>query len=218
MSKVIITSHGFGVGHDSNGFFTELAQLISDARFILFDYNETLPNGDIIVPSLYDQAKLLKMAVDQTNSESITIIAHSQGCLVAALADLGAKVNNIVLLAPPVYVGSKDIETKLKERLGQDISLEKGISLPSARGKTMYFTKGYIESVDDVRPLELYEALAARISTIIIRATEDELLGYTDFQHAPIEIIDLKADHNFSNRGVRLQLKTIIEKKLTQQS
>lgn len=214
MSNVIITSHGFGVGHDSNGLFSELAELIADTRFILFNYNETLPNGDMIVPSLYDQAKLLEMAVEQTDSENITIVAHSQGCIVASMAELGAKVNNVILLAPPAYIGSEDIEAKLKERLGKDMSLKTGLTLSDAGSGTMYFTKGYIESIDEVKPLELYRALAARIPTIIIRATNDELLGYTDFQQTPVEIIDLQTDHNFTTDGVRLKLKAIIDKQL----
>lgn len=215
MGNVIITSHGFGVGHDSAGFFTELAERTTDARFILFDYNETLPNGDVIVPSLYDQAKLLEMAVDQTDSEHITIVAHSQGCIVASLAKLSDKVKHVILLAPPIQVSSKDIETKLKERLGEHTSLEKGISLSRIGGGTMYFTKGYVESINEVQPLTLYETLARHVPTVVVRATQDELLGYTDFQQAPIEIIDIEANHNFTTSGARLQIKTIIEKTLS---
>lgn len=216
MEKVVITSHGFGVGHDSAGFFAELATIITDARFILFNYNETLPNGDVIVPSLYDQAKLLEMAVDQTDSEYITIVAHSQGCIVASLAKLSNKVKHVILLAPPIQVSSKDIETKLKKQLGEHTSLEKGISLSRTSSGTMYFTKGYIESINEVQPLTLYETLARYIPTVVVRATQDELLGYIDFQQAALEIINLEADHNFTTSEVRRNLKTIIEKKLTQ--
>ena len=214
--QTIITSHGFGVRQDSNGFFSELAEIIEGARFILFDYNEVLPNGDSIVPSLYDQAKILELAVQHTDSDNITIVAHSQGCVVAGLAHLDEKVKRVILLAPPAVMSSSYLEKKVKNKLGSDVNIEGGLGLPRSDGSTTYFTKGYVESIDQVHPIEIYTDLVGRKPTIIVRATEDEVIGLTDVNtiHGARHI-DIATDHNFTKNDARKKVVEIIKKQLT---
>lgn len=215
MTKVVITSHGFDVRRDSNGFFPDLAAAISDARFILFDYNELLPNGDSIVPSLYDQAKLLEMAVEQTDSDDITILAHSQGSVVASLARLSDKVKQVILLAPPINLSSDYLAKKFQSRPGAEANFEGISKLPRSDGTNTFFTKGYVESVDAVNPSSLYQNLANYKPTLIVRATKDEILGLTDSNKIKnVKHFDIETDHNFTTNGAREQLVSIIKKEL----
>lgn len=189
---------------------------MTDARFVLFDYNEHLESGDVIVPSLYDQAKILEIAIDRTDSDNITIVAHSQGCIVAALADLDEKVKRVILLAPPTKVSSDDLEAKLKELIGPQTSLKSGIALPYSHGKTMYFTKGYVESINEVQPRALYENLASRTPTVIVRPTQDELLDPTEPLTIPgAELLDIQTNHNFTTHDARKQLTEIIKSRVS---
>jgi hypothetical protein len=107
MKKGIIFSHGFGVRYDDRGLLTEIASAFPQYKAHLFDYNlanETLKT--LTVQPLTKQAKILENEVvsfvNNEAPESITLICHSQGCIVAALADLeDSPIDKVIFLARP---------------------------------------------------------------------------------------------------------------------
>ncbi len=195
--KTLVFSHGFGVKADSNGLFTQIAAAFPHYKTVLFDYNTDLGNGTIELASLTDQAQKLQDRINAQSGEVI-IVAHSQGCVVAGLADLNT-VSKVILLAPPVEMNAERLANKLLKRPGAEINLDGVSKLPRSDGTTTLIPKAYIDSIESVNPIEIYTQIASKVETIIVRSTEDEILGLTNVNEVPnAKHIDIKANHNFT--------------------
>ena len=133
----------------------------------------------------------------------------------AGLVDL-QKVSRVILLAPPVATGMWRVLDKIAKRPGAVFNPDGDSKLPRADGTTTYLRKDYVESLDTVEPLELYQKVAHTKPTLIVRATNDEVLGMThadDVEDATH--IDIAADHNFTGES-RRELVGIIRENLLQ--
>ena len=193
----IVFSHGFGVRADSRGMFTEIATAFSQHRFIMFDYNQVLASGDTNVDSLQAQAKKLQQVVNE-QSDEIIILAHSQGCIITGLVDL-KKVSKVILLAPPTDMSMQKVIRKLMKKPGAVINLNGTSKLPRRDGTTTYISKEYMHSIENVSPLEIYEKIASTTNTVIVRCTNDEILGQTNVNTLlNVKHIDVESDHNFT--------------------
>lgn len=220
MKKGIIFSHGFGVRYDDRGLLTEIADTFPQYKAHLFDYN--LPNealNTLTVQPLSKQAKILESELESfvhnETPESVTLICHSQGCIVAALANLpDTLVDKIIFLSPRARLSANRVNKLFLERKGSVIDLE-GISrLARSDGSTTLVPAEYWREFDDINLEDLYKKLAEEYELTIIRATKDEVVGETDFSYLPgVEIIDLPADHNFSGQS-RKELLQVIEELL----
>lgn len=203
MTKTIVCSHGFGVRADSRGFFPALAVALPEWKFVTFDYNDALPNGDTRVSSLYAQAQKLQHVIDEAFSDETVLLAHSQGCLVPGLVDL-TRVTRVILLAPPVGGSMKHVIGVLAKRPGAVYDPDGISKLPRADGTTTFLPKDYFDSFAAIDPLASYEHVAQAKPTVIIRATKDEVLGLTNVdQVASATHIDIAADHNFTGESRR---------------
>lgn len=196
--KTIIFSHGFGVRADSRGMFPELAAALPGYHSIMFDYNELLPGGDTVVAPLTRQAQKLQQAIDSTPEGEIILIAHSQGAIVASMVDY-SKVTKVILLAPPVAASMQRVVKMIAQRPGSLLDLSGISKLPRADGSTTYFPKEYLQSIDEVDPMQLYQRLASILPVIIVKATNDEMLGDTTVDEIiGAELVPIAADHNFT--------------------
>lgn len=196
--KVIIYSHGFGVKADARGMFTEIAAAFPEYKSIMFDYNKVLPSGDTIVAPMIDQSEKLQRVIDETDAEKIVLLCHSQGCLVAGLANI-SKISQVILIAPPVIASEQRIIDKLNTRAGSKLNLTGVSKYPRTDGSMSYLPKSYIEGFKNMKPLKLYDAIARQIPTVIVRATEDDKLGLIDLGYVEsAKIVDLPADHDFT--------------------
>lgn len=195
--KTIICSHGFGVRADSRGMFTDVSAAFADFDFKLFDYEEVAPNSDTVVRPLPERAKLLQQHVDSAEGE-IILLCHSLGCIVAGLVDL-AKVSKVILLTPPINITKQRFIDLLGSRQGSQYN-PVGLSiLPRTDGTTMYLPKEFFDSVDSVNPMELFQKVADIKSTVIIRATNDKIVGLTNVNEIKkAQHIDIDSDHNFT--------------------
>lgn len=212
MARTVICSHGFGVTADSRGMFPEIAQNITDIDFKMFDYNEVRPNGDTVVASLDDQAKILQQQIDMSGQGSV-LLCHSQGSIIAGLVDL-SKVAKVILLAPPVNMSMQRVIAKMLGRPGSKINLDGVSKLPRTDGTTTYLPKEYLISADKYEPIGLYKTIASTTPTVIIRATEDEVIGLTDVSEVKdARHYDIAADHNFSGDS-RAELIELLRKEL----
>lgn len=196
--KTVICSHGFGVRADGRGMFTDIAAAFPNARFRMFDYNDSLPNGDIVVVPLSEQASKLQHIIDKTEADEIILLAHSQGSIVAGMVDT-SRLAKIILLAPPTIRSMERVIDRIAKRDGATYNPNGVSRLPRSDGTTTLLPKEYIQSLGVVHPLELYQAAAERVPTVIIRATGDTVLGMTNVDEvANATVIDLAADHDFT--------------------
>lgn len=201
MTKRIVCSHGFGVGADSRGMFPEIEKSLPEYEFTLFDYNEVRGNGDTVVASLDEQAARLQSIIDAIDpTDTIILLCHSQGCIIAGLVDL-SHIDQVILLAPPVEMSIQRVINKMLSRPGSEIHPGGMSKLPRTDGTTTYLPSAYLKSVQGRRPLELYQKIANTVPTTIIRATNDEVIGLTNVDTIQNAFhFDIHADHNFSGQ------------------
>ena len=211
---MFVFSHGFGVKKDDRGLFTDLAKALGEEQCLLFDYNQVNEEkNEITVATLDNQAKKLTKILDDID-EPVNLICHSQGCVVAALANPRG-LQSILFLAPPGTTKSEDFVKKFKGK----IDLAGTSTLQRKDGSKTHVPADYWKSLDALPEVEdMYVELASGTFLTVINAGEDEILDNNDFpklQHKA-EIFTMKgADHSF--RGASRQKLFKIFSQLRQQ-
>lgn len=214
MNRIIIYSHGFGVSKDDRGLFTNIASALPDFQSILFDY-DIISDNVLTARSLDQKADLLTNKVKQTNEKyptaQIDLICHSQGCVVAALAKID-RVKSTIFLAPPDNQDPEEMIRKWGARDGAKIDLEGTSSFLRRDGTTTLVPKEYWQSLAGIKPINIYSELARKTQLYIIRATNDEVLGQTNFDSLTdiAEIIDVDSDHDFTGKARQQMMDKII--------
>ncbi len=183
------------------GMFTDIATAFPKYEFRMFDYYDIKPNGDQTVRSLDEQAAILQKQIDDAPKGEIILLCHSQGSTVAGLVDL-RRVSKVILLAPPVDISRASLINRLRHRKDARLNPNGTSIVPRSNGTTMYIPVEYMNSIEAHDRLTLYEAIAATVPTIIVRATADEILGLTALEQvASATLLDVDADHNFTDNG-----------------
>jgi len=209
--KTIICSHGFAVRADSMGMFTDIKAALPEYEFRMFDYYAITPNGDQTVRSLDDQAAILQQQIDDTAEGDITLLCHSQGSTVAGLIDL-SRVSRVILLAPPVAISRASLINRMRHRKGAKLNPHGMSIVPRTDGTTMYIPVEYMDSIEAHDRLTLYQTMATKVPTTIIRAMSDEVLGVTPLEQVKnATLIDIAADHNFTARARTKLIETLRE-------
>lgn len=203
--KTIVCSHGFAMRADSAGMFTDIAKAFPVYDFKMFDYYDIAPNGDQLVRSLDDQAKLLQQQIDAVPDGEIVLLCHSQGSTVAGLVDL-TRVSKVILLAPPIEMSRTGLINRMRHRKGAKLNPHGTSVIPRSDGTTMTIPVEYMDSLEAHDRSTLYQRMANTVPTVTIRALQDEILGLTDFSAVMnLKVIDVEAGHNFTGEGrVRL--------------
>lgn len=203
----IIFSHGFGVRADDRGLFTDIAERIAGKNFVMFDYNSVDADGNITVASFPKQVRLLSEKITKIG-DADTIICHSQGCITASLADLRG-IKRVIFLAPPAELNLERF-MRIFDRPGARIDLAATSSIPRRDGTTTFVGKDYVDGIASINVPELYSQLANKVELIIIRATNDEILGETQFDYLEnVQIINMPANHDFTG-GRRADLIKVV--------
>lgn len=206
MKHFVIYSHGFGVDKTDRGLFSDIADAMPQAEHILFDYNQIdTGNNTITVNPLQEQVRRLRdklEALDDGEEKIIDIVAHSQGCVVAALAKPHG-VRKILCLAPPDSLNRDRMIAMFGSRPGSHIDIEGESSIPRRDGTITIIPASYWESIQlDVR--RLYDQLPdiAEVVTFYT-ANNDEVLGVTNFTQADprIALVQLEANHDFTGEA-----------------
>ena len=209
MNHIVIFSHGFGVYADDRGLFPDIIKYLdSNVEPIMFDYNQREADNTLIASTLEAQTEKLRKVYRATRAKhpnaTIDLICHSQGCVIAALAQLEG-VRKTIFLAPADDKFGQNIDEKIQDvterkmRPGTKVFEDGTISYPRRDGSTTIIPKEYWESRRDVMPVHLYESLATRTELIIVQATNDEVIGLTDFSELSnnVRIIQMKTGHDF---------------------
>lgn len=203
MSKhLIVYSHGFGVRKDDRGLFTDIANAISDVEHRMFDYNLIDDQANTLTVSpLQVQVQKLKEQLDKIDSDTIVdLVAHSQGCVVAALAK-PQNVRKILCLAPPDNVDTERLINFFGNRDGSVIDLDGQSRIPRRDGSTTIIPAGYWQSLKGLDVIRLYNRLPDLAKVKFLRANNDEVLGMTNFDKTDerIELIQLDGNHDFTD-------------------
>lgn len=214
---VAIYSHGFGVMKDSRGLFTDIEKAFPDFhKHFLLDMNTfDKEKNELTVAPLDQQAKMLAKFVKRIQSDypehRIVLFCHSQGCLVAAMAKLKG-LYRVIFIAPPSTISKAG--NKIKEMLKREGTVRKedgSIKYPRRDGTITIVGRDYLNSRDNVNPIKLYKDLGKDNRTIVIKATDDEVLAESNFEGVPefIDVIDVPGNHDFNKEYRSGLLKTL---------
>lgn len=214
-SRVIIYSHGFGVRKDDRGTFTDIAAAMPEARSVMFEYNEIDEvNGTLTVRPFSEQTAMLREVYTRERTAApdaaIDIVAHSQGCVIAALAVL-PNVRKAILLTPPT-AGGEDILRRYKDNPKAHIDLAGMSTLKRSDGSTTLVPAQYFaERLEGRPPLDLYNELAEHTELTLVIANQDHVLGVTkwDTLSSKAHLIHLDGDHEFSGAARMAMVSTV---------
>jgi pimeloyl-ACP methyl ester carboxylesterase len=110
---MVVFSHGFGVERTARGMFTDIVKALpADYGYVLFDYYE-IAEKTINISTFDDQQRMLLSIIawlsEQADVRDISLVAHSMGCVVAAMAQ-PPDISKAVMLAPPLHISDRTRE------------------------------------------------------------------------------------------------------------
>jgi len=201
--QVIVYSHGFGVRKDDRGLFTDIADSMPEVKHVLLDYNLIDEQANTLtVNPLQGQVKKLRDKLDEIDSDAIVdVIAHSQGCLVVALAK-PQNIRKIICIAPPDNADAEHLIDYFGNREGSVIELEGNSRIPRRDGSTTIIPAAYWQSLDGLKVIRLYNRLPKLSKVKFIIANEDEVLGMTNFDATDerIDLVQISGNHDFTGK------------------
>ena len=209
----IVYSHGFAVRSDDRGLFTDIANIMPGAQHVQFDYNEfDEATNTLTARPFTEQVTILQKQLAGIEEEAtIDIIAHSQGCVVVAMAK-PRHIRKVVFLAPPAQILGMSKKDIYALRPGVFIDADGTLHMPRRDGTNTLIAEDYWKSRENIKPIELYNSLAETTDVTVVIAKQDEVLMNTDYSGLSdkIKIIELEANHDFSGTG-RAELLTTIQ-------
>lgn len=199
---VIIYSHGFGTRQDDVGLFPDIARHFPDMRHIMFDYNSVSESGSVLtVPPFSVQANKLEDVVAQVQKASpgcvVDIIAHSQGCLVVALAKL-EHIRKVIFLAPKVTNDIEKTAARFAQRPGSVVNLEGESTLVRSDGSTTIVGAEFWRELQAVHPESLFNEFGKRCNLTIIRGAQDTIATGELRVGEGITLLTIDGDHSFN--------------------
>lgn len=219
MKHCIVYSHGFGVDKTDRGLLSDFAASIPEAEHILFDYNEIdRANNTLTVNPLQEQVRRLREkleALGDGEEKIIDIVAHSQGCVVAALAK-PHNVRKIICLTPPDSLSVERVIQVFGSRPGSHIDVEGESRIPRRDGTTTIIPKQYWQSIK-LNVIRLYNYLPNLVDNVqFYIANDDEVLGVTNFDETDerIDLIQVDGNHDFTEEA-RPEIIRIIKENLS---
>lgn len=194
----IIYSHGFGVTADFGQLLPDIADSLPDFNHDMFDYNVLNPRAsNMTITPLDQQVDMLNRHLAQARDLAY-IICHSQGCVVAAMANYAA-AKRIIFLAPPDYTSQDRLIKTFGSRPGAVINTTGMSSIPRNSGITTLIPADYWVSLREIDNASLYRQVSETVPLTIIRAARDERLNSTDFSYLDkATLLSIDADHNFT--------------------
>jgi hypothetical protein len=200
----VLFVHGFGVKGDARGMFTEIAEHLGSAHVecILMDLNGTDDKGNILVNPFSMQVALLQEVRGRYKDTKVILIAHSQGCLVSAMADL-SDISTSIFLAPSVS-SSPDLMIAHFGKNHDTVINREGMSeIARSDGTTTMVPAKYWLERDQVDVRDIYEIYQKERDVIVVIAGEDEVVDnkHTNSIFNYSGKTPLKTDHYFTGAG-----------------
>lgn len=200
---IIIYSHGFGVRKDDNGLLDNIAESLSEAESILFDYYEVDEKEmKMYIGPFSTQVKKLNSIINEARVSNpgaiIDLICHSQGTIIAALAK-PEDIRKTILLAPVFDMNLERSIARYRSNPDAIINLDGVSEFPSSSGLTRIIPKEYWQERLTVDSFKEYNKLSEKTELIVIEANQDQLLPKVDLREldSRIKLIALDGDHGF---------------------
>lgn len=202
--KTVIFVHGFGVMRDARGMFTDITNALTErgSKCVLFDLNTKDEDGNILLSPFSKQVQILINAYEDNKGNETYIIAHSQGCVVTALANL-PNIKKTIFLAPPTDNNAeKTISYFMKNPL-TSIDLEGTSRLARRDGTFTLVPKEYWTEREQLDIAQTYKTYTDRNKTVIVKATQDEVISNEAFSKifSDVEVVELEANHDFTDNA-----------------
>jgi hypothetical protein len=215
--KKILFVHGFGVLKDARGMFTDIVTNLSDTDFVpvLFDLNDLDEEGNLVVNDFSKQARRLKEVwAKESQDAAVYIVAHSQGCVITALANL-PNITKTIFLAPPTESKGDAIIDYFKSKLGTEINLSGVSKLARSDGSFTVVPASYWIEKNEVNVEALYRRYIQDHPSDVVRATQDEVISNEGMAatFVGIAIRDIATNHNFEDEG-RIELVSLVQQLL----
>ncbi|MEO7363944.1 MAG: alpha/beta hydrolase [Candidatus Saccharimonadales bacterium] len=201
---MVVFSHGFGVERTGRGLFSDIVTALpSNFGYVMFDYYEHEDNTVRITSFEDQQCSLLTIIAwlsEQGSVHDISLVAHSMGCIVAALAQ-PPELQRAVMLAPPLSFDSK-IRKYFLEQPGATNN-DGSWSIPRRDGTATIITESVFDEIEHLQPAEALLDYAAVQPYELLIPTDDDVLGTVDYNDLSLDPnisarTIAEADHNFS--------------------
>lgn len=199
---------------DSRGMFTELADVFSAHGItpILVDLNEKNDGGDIYVNTLSEQARILRDIYEKECGDGavVDMICHSQGCLVASLANIPS-VRTTLFLTPPTENKPEKTISYFSKNPESVVDMN-GISRFARRDGTATFVPAvYWQDRARMNYQEIYQKYISSHETVVVMALNDEVVSNHHINDIfdSVKILPLSADHNFTGTA-REELRSLV--------
>lgn len=206
-NQIIVYSHGFGVGKDDRGLFSDISAALPDFEHVMFDYSSSDETANTLtVAPFNEQMRKLEIVLQQTRQNNpdstIDLICHSQGSVVGGLLNPPG-LRQVIMITPPSNLNPEQVLRNFRDRPGTEVDTA-GISrLPRRDGSTTLVPAEYWVSIANVTPIELYNELAKATSVVAINANQDEVLIDTDFGGLSdaVQVVALDGNHDFTGES-----------------
>jgi len=215
---IVIYSHGFGVRKDDNGLLSDIASALPEVDSILFDYYEVDEVKQTLTTcSFSEQAEKLTKVISETRlanpDATIDLVAHSQGTIVAALANPEG-IRKAIFLATVFDVSLGRTLERYKLNPGAVINLDGDSIFPSlTTGLTKIIPARYWKERAETKSFEAYNNFSEKTEIIFIEANQDQLLPKVDLSElsSKTKVIYLDGNHGFEGEARELLIKVIRE-------
>lgn len=211
MKHSVLFVHGFGVMRDARGMFTDIvSSLPEEYECTLVDLNTKIGNTIFLSP-FSKQVDILKGVRRSSAQETIDLVCHSQGCLVAALANL-PNVRKAIFLAPALENNDKKMIEYFSRNPETKIDVEGTSTLARRDGTFTSVPSEYWKEIGSLDLNEVYNSFIKTHNTYVIKASQDEVVtkNNSKISFDPLQIMEIEADHDFTNNS-REKLVTLVK-------
>lgn len=205
--RVVIFSHGLGMRKDDGGLFTDIAEELAARNIssVLFDYNRINEDSkEVFVPPFSEQVPVLQQVINNARTEKpaaeIVIVAHSQGCIIPALADISG-VSQVIALAPFFHTDISEVLKRYKKDPKNTIDFSGVSKRHRSDGTTTLLPAEYWSERFKTDVVGLYNALALKTKLTLVYGQEDQIMDFNDLRKIKnTHIINIDGDHDFSGQ------------------
>ncbi|MDB5184631.1 MAG: hypothetical protein JWN38_439 [Candidatus Saccharibacteria bacterium] len=218
-SQMVVFSHGFGVDRYGNELLSDLAQAMpAGYGYVLFDYNQKADDGSILVSTFAQQQAILDRVIawagQQSGVTAVHLVAHSMGCIIAALLAPTA-IKNCIFLAPPLSIG-ENVRQYFTSKVGAQKDGPIWV-VPRRRGAVTRMPEKIFDEMEATDAGAVLSRFGTARPYLLALAGADELLAgqdYRIFADTKVELVGIDdANHDFSDHA-RQQLCTLVAERL----
>jgi len=216
--KIIVFSHGFGSRKDDRGIFTSITEKLPEFTTFMFNYSKFNKNlGTLTATSISNQVQHLKRVIDCAKQlypgADLYIVAHSQGCLVAAML-CPTNIKKAIFLTPVSELNESLIMDYFTKRTGAVKNRWGNSIFPRRDGTKTIVPRSYWDEMASINPQNLYNGFCKKIPTSVIYADNDEVLNAVSPEPIKSEHLyksfTLSGDHSFSKKNDRAKMVKLV--------